>query len=68
MVIPKWKSALYWPLIWNAKLNSFKSFIKNYFEYERPCNFFTEGSDKNSIFAMSNFPSNVLVLQVDFRY
>ena len=68
MVIPKWKSALYWPLIWNTKSNSFKSFIKNYFEYERPYNFFTEGSDKNSIFAMHNFPSNVLVLHVDFRH
>ena len=67
LVVPKWKSALYWPMLWDAEKGSYKSFIQDLVEYKRPKNFFRSGSDRNSIFAQEKFESNVLVLFIDFR-
>ena len=66
LVVPKWKSALYWPMIWDESTRSFAYYIKAFVEYEKPKNFFKPGSDKDSIFSQNIFNSNVLVLQVSF--
>lgn len=65
MVVPKWKSALFWPMIWNSTENKFYSFVTDYVEFNHPKNFFLPGSDKQSIFAQSPFNSNVVVLRMD---
>ena len=54
-------------MLWDAEKGSYKSFIQDLVEYKRPKNFFTSGSDRNSIFAQEKFESNVLVLLIDFR-
>ena len=66
LVLPKWKSAVYWPMIVNRFENKYRSFIKDYREYKNPKSFFTPGSDDNSIFVKQPFNSNVLVLLLDF--
>lgn len=67
LIIPKWKSSLFWPMVWNAKSNNFHNFVLKFIEYKKPKRFFTVGSDTKSIFAAERLNSNVLVLKVDFR-
>lgn len=64
LVVPKWKSSVFWPAIVDISGN-FRWFIKQHVEYEKPLHFFCAGSDKNSIFAANKFNSNVLVLNID---
>jgi hypothetical protein len=45
LVVPKWKSALFWPCI--ALEHKFKWFVKDVI----PKRFFSEGSHKESVFA-----------------
>ena len=59
LVVPKWKSALFWPCI--ELEHKFKWFVKDVI----PKRFFSEGSHKESVFARSLFMSNVLVLKID---
>ena len=64
LVIPKWTSASFWPILLDLQGN-FVPFVTDYIEYKYPTNFFIPGSDKNSIFAQQTFQSNVLVLRID---
>ena len=66
LVVPKWKSAVYWPLLVNRFTDNFRSFVVDYIEYKQPMNFFEAGSQENSIFAQRPFRTNVLVLLIDF--
>ena len=66
LVIPKWTSSNFWPLLWSVSSNSFIDAVKDSVEYVKPSGFFEAGSDKNSIFASSPLTFNVLVLRVDF--
>ncbi|KAK3090119.1 hypothetical protein FSP39_009337 [Pinctada imbricata] len=68
LIVPRWESALFWPIIWERKYKNFRYFVRDWIEFERPKNFYKAGSDKNSIFALDVFPSNVLVLKLDFCY
>ena len=68
LVVPKWRSALFWPMLWDENRKYYAYFVKSLVEYEKPKNFFKPGSDKNSIFACNAFQSNVLVLKVSFKY
>jgi len=68
LVVPKWTSSVFWPLLWSHEDNRFKYFVKDYIEYVRPYKFFEAGSDKNSIFAVDNLTFNVLVLKIDCRF
>lgn len=65
LVVPKWKSALFWPCI--ALEHKFKWFVKDVLEYVKPKRFFSEGWHKESVFARSPSMSNVLVLKIDCR-
>ena len=67
LVIPKWTSSCFWPILWSSFSNSFKSFVKASVEYVKPTGFFRLGSDKNSIFSSARLTFNVLVLRLDFR-
>jgi hypothetical protein len=67
LVVPKWESSMFWPFIIEPHNGQFKYFIKDFVEYQKPTNFFTPGSVKDSVFAVSPFVSNVLVLKVDAR-
>lgn len=66
IIVPLWRSALFWPLLWNCDEKKFNYFVVDSLEFQKPKNFFVAGSDKNSIFAQSPFVSNVLALKLDF--
>lgn len=66
MIVPKWKSAIFWPMLVYRFTEKFKSFVVDYKEYKHPMNFFQAGSQENSIFAQRPFGSNVIVLLLDF--
>jgi hypothetical protein len=65
LIAPKWKSALFWPLLWNDVDKNYHTFVKDILEFKRPTNFFKAGSDKGSIFAKSPFITNILILKID---
>jgi hypothetical protein len=56
--VPLWRSAHFWPLLWDFDGNKFNSFVVDKMEFQKPNNFFAVGSDKNNIFAQSPFISN----------
>ena len=64
LVIPKWKSAVFWPMIINRFIDNY---IKDLSEYKNPNNFFQPRSQENSIFAKQPFNSSVLVLLIEFH-
>ncbi|XP_063416210.1 uncharacterized protein LOC134697851 [Mytilus trossulus] len=55
LVVPKWPSALFWPILVNRFSDRFKSFVIDFREYVKPMNFFTKGSQEKSIFAQRPF-------------
>ena len=67
LVVPKWTSSSFWPLIWSYHRNNFIDAVKDCIEYVKPSRFFEAGSDKNSIFTEHPLSFNVLVLRIDFR-
>ena len=64
LVVPKWQSAAFWPLIWDGK--NWLAGITLLLEYVKPTNFFQRGPFGNNVFSEQMFNSNVLVLKVDF--
>lgn len=66
LIIPKWTSAIFWPVIWNDRGHRFQSFVQYHLECVKPSNLFEAGSDKDSMFAKERFESNVLALIIHF--
>ena len=64
MVVPKWKSSSFWPLLVDST-GSFKYFVRDFIEYQKPKNFFKKNNPKNVFNECSK--SNILVLRIDFR-
>ncbi|VDH97494.1 Hypothetical predicted protein [Mytilus galloprovincialis] len=67
LVIPKWTSSPFWPLLWSFNDQRFKYFVKDVIEYAKPKKFFQKGSDIDSIFVAEKLSFNILVLRLDFR-
>lgn len=67
LVVPKWKSAAFWPSLID-KNGKFLWFVKDSIEYKHQTNFFVSGPDKNSIFAAQKFNSNVIALNLDASF
>ena len=65
LVIPKWKWALFWPMLVDNFTEHF-NFVIDFREYKHPMMFFVDGSQENSVFVQKSFRSNVLVLLIDF--
>ena len=65
LVVRKWESSLFWPMIIDLQSGVYRSFILEVVEYSKPANFFVPGSDSASIFAVTPFVSDVLVMKVD---
>ncbi|CAG2247680.1 unnamed protein product [Mytilus edulis] len=60
LVVPKWKSAIFWPRIVDRFTDTYQKFVKDFREYKNPKTFFVAGSHDNSIFAKQPFNSHVL--------
>jgi hypothetical protein len=58
LIIPKWPSSTFWPLLWSSEDNNFQQFVQKHIEYVKPKGFFQAGSDKHV---------NILVLYLDCR-
>ena len=67
LIIPKWPSSTFWPLLWSSEDNNFQQFEQKHIEYVKPKGFFQAGSDKHSIFAAERLSFNILVLNSDCR-
>jgi hypothetical protein len=65
LIIPKWTSAVYWPLVKNGEVWLPGLTLK--YEYQNPVNFFKRGAFGNSCFTEGRFASNVVVLGVNFQ-
>jgi hypothetical protein len=50
LVIPKWKSALFWPMLVDKFTEHFKKFVIDFKEYKHPMMFFVDGSQENNVF------------------
>ena len=49
LVVPKWKSAAYWPLIFNKNLE-YWYYLRDVIEFKNTYGIYEHGSNKNSIF------------------
>ena len=67
LLVPKWKSAIFWPLLLSPISGNFVKIIAEFIEYESPSRFFIKGSAENSVFNVGRFISNLLVLMLDAR-
>jgi hypothetical protein len=66
LVVPKSKSALFWPMLVNRFTNNFKSFVLEIREYEKSMDLLVKSSHDNSVFTHRPFNSNVIVILIDF--
>ena len=76
LIIPKWESSFFWPSMVDVQTGTYKKFISEVVEYSNPSisevveysnpsNFFVAGSQQNSIFATTPFPTKVVVAKLD---
>jgi hypothetical protein len=68
LVVSKWKSAIFWPMLVCPENSDSISIVQDYKEYETPSRFFVRGSTDNFVFSENKFISNPLVLHLDARY
>jgi hypothetical protein len=64
LIIPKWQSSVFWPLI--MLKSGWAPGISLKYEYKNPGNFFARGPFGNSCFSEARFSSNVLVLELNY--
>jgi hypothetical protein len=64
LIIPKWKSAFFWPTLHNG--TRWTDGIELLMEYKNPVNFFQRGPFGNDTFTEKRFSGNVIILLVDF--
>jgi hypothetical protein len=65
MVIPKWLSAVFWPVILCGE--GWSPGLELLYEYQNPVNFFTKAKCGNDVFSEKKFASNVLILAFNFK-
>ena len=49
LVVPKWHSAIFWPLLIDSQSGTFSDIVVDFLEYQKPKQFFVPGSDTKSI-------------------
>ena len=65
LIVPKWESATYWPLLVDSSSGKFKYFIRKTVVYFKPKGFFVKGSVE-SIFSEEIFPYDVIAFCINF--
>ena len=68
LLIPKWMSAVFWPMIINSFTDNHQSYIKDLREYKYPPKTIPTRIARKSIFAKQPFNSSALVLLINFHY
>lgn len=64
LIVPKWKSAAFWPLIFSKNLE-YKSYVKDVIEFSNTYGIFEQGSNKNTIFGVEPFATPILAVLLD---
>jgi hypothetical protein len=64
LIIPKWTSVAYWPLIF-SKHSSYHSYVKDTIEFKNTTCIYVKGTNCNSIFGTKPFIAPVVVVLLD---
>lgn len=64
LIIPKWTSAAYWPLIF-SKHWSYHSYVKDVIEFKNTTGIYVKGTNCNSIFGTEPFITPVVAVLLD---
>jgi hypothetical protein len=65
LLLPKWCSAAYWPILHDGR--EYTRGVELLLEYHKPVHFFKRGVHGNNVFSGDQFASNVVILLVDYR-
>ena len=61
LIVPKWKSATFLPLIFNKNLE-YKPYVKDVIEFSNTCGIFEQWSNKNTNFGVEPFGTQILAV------
>jgi hypothetical protein len=64
LIVPKWKSAAFWPLIFSKNLE-YKPYGKDVIEFSNTYGIFEQGSNKDTIFGVEPFGTHILAVLLD---
>jgi hypothetical protein len=64
LIVPKWKSAAFWPLIFSKNLE-YKPYVKDVIEFSNTYGIFEQGSNKNTSFGVKPFGTQILAVLLD---
>ena len=67
LIVPKWKSAAYWTLIFKKNLE-YHWYVKDVIEFKDSCDIYVRGSNMDSIFDSGKFNASVLAVLLDANY
>lgn len=66
LIIPKWKSAAFWPLVFKKDLE-YQSYVSDVIEFKEIQDIYVKGSNENSLFGSDQFETPVLAVLLDAR-
>lgn len=64
LVVPKWKSASFWPYIYKDKCATHE-YVIDILEFKDVSGIYVQGQNKNTVFGSDRFLSPVLVIRLD---
>ena len=64
LIVPKWKSAEFWPLIFSKNLE-YKPYVKDVTEFSNTYGIFEQGSNNNTSFGVEPFGTQILAVVLD---
>ena len=64
LIVPKWPSSPFWPLLFNEGL-VYKPYVTEVLEFHEPERIFVAGNNLNSLFARGDFVGAVLAVRLD---
>jgi len=67
LVVPKWTSAAFWPLLFDKDLR-YRSYVMDVIEFRDAHGIYKHGANKNSIFGIEPFGTPVLAVLLDAKY
>lgn len=65
LIVPNWRSAPFWPLIWDAAGKKFEGFVQKHFELPRE-NIIVKGRYSNGVFGQDPLPFSLLALKINW--
>ena len=64
LVVPKWHSSAFWPLLFKQNLD-YVSYVRDVLEFHESERIFVAGNNVNSLFANGNFHGKVIAVRLD---